>query len=71
MYILTDGISSRYEYEKLARVFFPDQKMNESEADDPAALRIEVRRCGRRLSSGLRLGGSEFYDETLVPENMP
>ncbi len=67
MYILIDGISSRYEYEKLARVFFPDQKMNESEADDPDALRIEVRRQGRQLSSRLRLGSREFYDEALAP----
>lgn len=70
MYILTDGIASRYEYEKLARVFFPDQKMNEAEADDPQALRIEVRWHGRRLSSKLRLDGRELFDETLAPENM-
>ena len=70
MYILIDGISSRYEYEKLARVFFPDQKMNESEAEDPDALRIEVRWQGRQLSSRLKLGDSEFYDETLAPEDM-
>jgi coproporphyrinogen dehydrogenase HemZ len=70
MYILIDGISSRYEYEKLARVFFPDQKMNEAEASAPDALRIEVRRQGRRLSSRLKLGDSDFFDETLAPENM-
>ena len=68
MYILTDGIASRYEYEKLARVFFPDQKMNESESDDPGALRIEVRWRGRALSSRLKLREKEFYDETLAPE---
>ena len=67
MYILTDGIPSRYEYEKLARVFFPDQKMNESEADDPDALRIEVRWHGRELSSRLKLGDREYYDQTLAP----
>ena len=68
MYILIDGISSRYEYEKLARVFFPDQKMNDSEADDPEALRIEVRWKNRHLSSRLQLGDREFYDEALAPE---
>ena len=56
MYIVTDGIHSRYEYEKLARVFFPVQKMSEKEADDPNALRIEVRWRGRLLSSRLKLG---------------
>ena len=70
MYILIDGIASRYEYEKLARVFFPDQKMNESEANAPDALRIEVRWHGRQLSSKLRLGDREFYDEALAPESM-
>lgn len=68
MYIITDGIRSRYEYEKLARVFFPDQKMNEKEADDPNALRIEVRWHGRQLSSKLKLGEREFYNETCVSE---
>lgn len=68
MYIVTDGIKSRYEYEKLARVFFPDQKMNEREADDPDALRIEVRWQGRLLSSKLKLGEREFYQETTVEE---
>lgn len=67
MYILTDGIASRYEYEKLARVFFPDQKMNESEADDPRALRIEVRWRGNSLSSRLKLGDSEFFDQAVAP----
>ena len=67
MYILVDGISSRYEYEKLARVFFPDQKMNESDADNPDALRIEVSRRGKELSSRLKLGTTEYYDETIVP----
>ena len=67
MYILIDGISSRYEYEKLARVFFPDQKMNESEADDPEALRIEARWKGRNLSSRLQLGDRIFYDEAFAP----
>ena len=67
MYILIDGIASRYEYEKLARVFFPDQKMNESESDDPNALRIEVRWQGRELSSRLKLGESEYYDEAIAP----
>ena len=70
MYILTDGIASRYEYEKLARVFFPDQKMKEAEDDDPQALRIEVRWKKRRISSRLRLGEREFYDEALAPEHM-
>ena len=69
MYILIDGIASRYEYEKLARVFFPDQKMNESESDDPDALRIEVRWQGRELSSRLKLGESEYYDEAIAPED--
>lgn len=69
MYILIDGIASRYEYEKLARVFFPDQKMNESESDDPNALRIEVRWQGRELSSRLKLGESEYYDEAIAPED--
>lgn len=68
MYIVTEGIKSRYEYEKLARVFFPDQKMNEKEADDPAALRIEVRWRGTKISSRLRLGERDFYDETVVEE---
>ena len=67
MYILTDGIASRYEYEKLARVFFPDQKMNESEQSDPDALRIEVRWQGACLSSKLKLGDREYYDETTAP----
>ena len=67
MYILIDGISSRYEYEKLARVFFPDQKMNEAESNDPDALRIEVRWQGRALSSRLKLGDSEYYDEATAP----
>lgn len=67
MYILIDGIASRYEYEKLARVFFPDQKMNESESNDPDALRIEVRWQGRELSSRLKLGDSEYYDEAIAP----
>lgn len=66
MYILTEGINSRYEYEKLARVFFPDQKMNEREADDPNALRIEVRWRGRQLSSKLKLGEREFFNEKCV-----
>ena len=70
MYILTDGIASRYEYEKLARVFFPDQKMKEAEADDPDALRIEVRWHGQRLSSKLRLGDSVLYDEALAPAEL-
>ena len=69
MYILIDGIASRYEYEKLARVFFPDQKMNESESSDPDALRIEVRWQGRELSSRLKLGESEYYDEAIAPED--
>ncbi len=69
MYILTEGINSRYEYEKLARVFFPDQKMNEREADDPNALRIEVRWRGQQLSSKLNLGEREFFDETSVDES--
>ncbi len=69
MYILIDGIASRYEYEKLARVFFPDQKMNESESSDPDALRIEVRWQDRELSSRLKLGESEFYDEVIAPED--
>ena len=69
MYILIDGIASRYEYEKLARVFFPDQKMNEAEASDPDVLRIEARWRGRRLSSRLKLGDSDFFDETTVPED--
>ena len=69
MYILIDGIASRYEYEKLARVFFPDQKMNESGSDDPNARRIEVRWQGRELSSRLKLGESEYYDEAIAPED--
>lgn len=68
MYILTEGINSRYEYEKLARVFFPDQKMNEREADDPDSLRIEVRWCGCHLSSKLKLGERVFFDEKFVDE---
>ena len=70
MYIVTEGIKSRYEYEKLARVFFPDQKMNEREADDPAALRIEVRRRETLISSLLRLGDWEAYDEVTVEASL-
>ena len=68
MYIVTEGIASRYEYEKLARVFFPDQKHSDKEADDPNALRIEVRWNGRHISSRLKAGEKEFRDETLVPQ---
>ena len=68
MYIVTEGIASRYEYEKLARVFFPDQKHSDKEADDPDALRIEVRWNGRHISSRLKAGEKEFRDETLVPQ---
>lgn len=68
MYILTEGINSRYEYEKLGRVFFPDQKMDEKEVDDPNALRIEVCRRGKYLSSKLKLGENEFFNETAVSD---
>ena len=67
MYILTEGIASRYEYEKLARVFFPDQKHNDREADDPDALRIEVKWQGQQVSARLKAGDRAFYDETSVP----
>lgn len=68
MYILTEGINSRYEYEKLSRVFFPDQKMNAKEANDPNALRIEVCRRGHYLSSKLKLGEREFFNDTNISE---
>lgn len=66
MYILTEGINSIYQYEKLGRVFFPDQKMNEKESDSPNALRIEVCRRGQKLSSKLKLGEREFFNELTV-----
>lgn len=68
MYILTEGINSIYQYEKLSRVFFPDQKMNAKEADNPNALRIEVCHRGRYLSSKLKLGEREFFNEITVSE---
>ncbi len=70
MYISLAGIKSTYEYEKLCRIFFPNQKINLKEADDPAALRAELCHKGTYISSSLRLGERNFFDEINIPDEL-